>query len=366
MAKHISKITALVGGAFGSEGKGVVAKWVADEYEVSVRTGGPNAGHTFAHKGKIFKQQSLPCGWTNPRCQLVIGAGAIVNLKQLKKEIEKVAQVDPEIWDRVWIDHRAMILTAKHHEEEGGTKGEFHARIGSTGEGVGAARIDRIRRNPDVASLVEGNANFKMGPKTLGDMTIDTVARLHDHIEWGHNIMLEGTQGYGLSLVHGPWPYVTSHDTNAATLAADAGIPPHWVTDVIMVVRTFPIRVAGNSGPLKGETSWAEISKRLGKKVEETTTVTKKTRRVGVWDDDLMRQAMRVNAPTSLALTFIDYLNPKDEYVTEFSKLSEESRSFVDYIERYWQTPVHFIGTGFNGNTKEGWSCIDRRDGGKK
>ena len=66
------------------------------------------------------------------------------------------------------------------------------------------------------------------------------------------------------------------------------------VTRVLLVARTYPIRVAGNSGPLKNELTWEEISRRVGKQVMERTTVTNKIRRVGEWDEELLDNAHHV------------------------------------------------------------------------
>ena len=360
------KVCALIGAQYGSEGKGVVAAHIAYDYKWHVRTGGPNAGHSFVHEGKLYKMQSLPCGWFNKEAQMVIGRGAVVNLDLLFKEIRMVAAVMPCVVERIHIDAGASVLSAAHHEEEGGHTGEIGQRIGSTGEGVGACRLGRIGRDADrfhtVGSLIESGEELPDvgidGVDWKDWVKEDTPRILRNALRAGENVMLEGTQGSGLSLIHGPWPFVTSHDTNAATLAADAGVPPHWVDEVIMVARTHPIRVGGNSGPLEDEMSWEQISQKMGKPTSERTTVTKKLRRVGKWDEDLVRKAVTLNAPTSIALTFMDYWSPEDENCTEYDKLSSKSQQFITYIEGTFGTPVNFIGTGFSDT--DGWTCIEK------
>jgi adenylosuccinate synthase len=352
-----AQITALVGAQYGSEGKGVVANYIAHNYDIWVRTGGPNAGHSFLHGKRVWKMQSLPCGWVNPNALLVIGPGAIVNPEILKTELDAIEKhEDPDIRGRVVVDTMATPLLVKHIKEENHTEGSIHKRIGSTGEGVGAARRDWMSRDRECTRPL-GEIAHEFGLEDL--MLENTPELLEVLISQNKSIMLEGTQGCGLSLTHGKWPFTTSSDTNAGQLCVDAGIPPHKLTNVILVARTFPIRVHGNSGPLKSEKSWDEMSERIGKKVEERTTVTKLVRRIGAWDEDLMRHAVRLNAPKEIALTFLDYLNPKDTGCTEFEKLSNQSRSFIDYIERTFEVKVTLIGTGFDGT--HGWMCIDRR-----
>src|SRR5690606_242933 len=98
----------------------------------------------------------------------------------------------------------------------------------------------------------------------------------------------------------------------AAQLAADVGLPPHLVTRVLLVARTYPIRVAGNSGPLKNELTWEELSRWIGKQVVERTTVTNKIRRIGEWDEGLIDRAVTLNGPWSMALAFMYYWRPED------------------------------------------------------
>lgn len=183
----------------------------------------------------------------------------------------------------------------------------------------------------------------------------NTPGLLADELHGGADILLEGAQGSGLSLIHGPWPYVTSTDCNSGQLAADVGVPPRYIDQCVAVVRVYPIRVAGNSGPLRHETDWDHISERVGKTTEEKTTVTLKTRRIGCWDDTLVDGAVVLNAPTSLAITFMDYLCPEAEGLTDERELPMLARQFTEYVERRFRTPVSMIGTG-----GPGWQVIER------
>ena len=80
----------------------------------------------------------------------------------------------------------------------------------------------------------------------------------------GQRILLEGTQGTSLSLHHGPYPHVTTRDTTVSGCLADAGIAPSNVRRIIMVCRTYPIRVGGPSGPLAYEVDMQAIHERSG------------------------------------------------------------------------------------------------------
>ena len=290
------KLTVLVGGQYGSEGKGAVVAHIANGYQAHVRVGSPNAGHTIYWRGQKHVMQSIPCGWINPNADIIIGRGALLNMKQFMKELVHVLQFYPDFLSRLHIDPEAGILSEKFRDAEGGKNGWFNEKIGSTGEGVGAAREARIHRDTEVF-------------KRFKDVATPLLVAMEQ--DMGRNVLIEGTQGSGLSLLHSHYPYCTSIDTNAAGIISEVGIAPSRVTDVLMVVRTFPIRVAGNSGYMKNEITWEQLQQKMGVNVvPEKTTVTQKIRRIAEWDADLFKQSCLLNAPTCIALTFADYIDP--------------------------------------------------------
>lgn len=324
------KLTVLVGGQYGSEAKGAIAAYLANEYGIHVRVGSPNAGHTIWWKGQKHVMQSIPCGWINPNASIVIGRGALLNMKQFMKELVHIMQYYPDFLERLYIDPEAGILDEKFHKMEGGTEGEMHKRIGSTGEGVGPARVARINRDKSEFHQFKDVAEEYGLEKCMLPNTPAFLAKLQDN---GVSILIEGTQGAGLSLLHSHYPYCTSIDTNAAGIISEVGIAPSRVTDVILVCRTYPIRVAGNSGYMKNEITWEELDKRLGKHIDkEKTTVTKKIRRIAEWDDELFEQSCILNAPTQIALTFANYIDPDIEGSTSIGDFrnSELLQNFIE------------------------------------
>jgi adenylosuccinate synthase len=362
-------VTALIGAQYGSEGKGAIAAAIAKDYDVHVRTGGPNAGHTIYHAGRAadvgqqgfekrkWVMRSVPCGWVNPDAHLMIGPGGLIDVELLLEEVRALDEAGFDVGSRLRVDPKcAVIDPVRHRDFEGGVGGRAHELIGSTGEGVGPARMARIARgtftgkgiNPAWSHLkFASDYEEELGS---GKIRLSNVPLILDAwIEQGAKVLLEGTQGSGLSLVHGPWPYVTSADTNAAQLMVDAGISPRDYSRTILVARTFPIRVAGNSGPLENETTWEEIG------VEpETTTVTKKVRRVGKWDDKLVGRAFLLNRPAVLAITFADYWWPEiagckslEEAMTKMGaeELKNAQRTLKEIAARF-NTSISHVGTG--------------------
>lgn len=338
------KLCALVGGQYGSEGKGAIARHIADRYSVHVRVGSPNAGHTIYWHGHKHVMQSIPCGWINPNAIIIIGRGALLNMQLLMNEIDHILKYYPNFLQRLYIDSEAGILDERFHEQEGGIHGAMHKRIGSTGEGVGPARIARLERDPKKFRL------FRDVYKDYGleqCIVNNTPAIIAGWQDVGENVLIEGTQGSGLSLLHSFWPYCTTVDTNASGMLAEVGIAPSRLTDVLMVCRTYPIRVAGNSGPMKHETTWEEISERVGHPVEERTTVTHKVRRVARWDSDLFIQSKVLNGPTEIALTFCDYVDPALAGVTDVEQVLK-SKAMNEFLEEneLKRHQIRYFGTG--------------------
>ncbi|MGH7233598.1 MAG: adenylosuccinate synthetase, partial [Nitrospiraceae bacterium] len=117
---------------------------------------------------------------------------------------------------------------------------------------------------------------------------------------------------------------------------------------IIMAIRTFPIRVAGNSGPLPNEITWDEVVKRSGypTKVQEFTTTTKRLRRVGLFDFELVNNAAMINRPTHIALHGCDYLAYPNKGIRSYEELLPETKIFIEGLENRLNIPLSLIGTG--------------------
>lgn len=341
-------VDVLVGGEYGSEGKGHIAAYLAPDYDVLVRVGGPNAGHTVFGEPP-YTHHLLPSGTQKSEAHLVIGAGAVLDVKKLLKEIAD-CRVTPE---RLSIDPQAAIISA------GDTAWEMkrlRGSISSTAQGGGRAAARRIlNRN------LRNQVKLARDVKTLRPFIRETTEVLDRAFERGSRIMLEGTQGTGLSLFHGDYPYVTSRDTTVSGCLAEAGIAPSRVRRIVMVCRTYPIRVGGPSGDIGVELSWAEISRRSGipawklRKAEKTST-TKRRRRVAEFDWRLLRKAASLNGPTDIALTFADYLTKANQAARRFEQLDTLTIRFIEEVEKVAAAPVSLISTRFAHR-----SIIDRR-----
>ncbi|MGH8477730.1 MAG: adenylosuccinate synthetase [Methylococcales bacterium] len=326
-------VTVIVGGQFGSEGKGKVAHFFAREMgaTVAIRVGGPNSGHTvIGPNGNpiIFKQ--LPTAALLPDVICVLPAGSYIQPSILLDEIRLAGLGN----SRVLIDPNAVIITERELVAEQGSG--LGAAIGSTDSGTGAAVVARIRRSREIRFAREEDA--------LRPYVQSVTPFLRDRLDKNQRVLVEGTQGFGLSLLHTPhYPFATSRDTTAAGFVAEAGLSPLDVDDVVMVIRAFPIRVPGHSGPLPNETTWEEITQESNSStpLSELTSVTRKQRRIARFDPAIVRLAIAHNRPTRIVLNHLDYL---DSEGINLGQLPSKVIKFIKLVEAEIGKEVNYVG----------------------
>lgn len=342
-------VTVVVGGQYGGEGKGKVVAHLCRDcgFDIAVRCGGPNSGHTITFENKQVVLRQVPAGVANPTTKLLLAAGCLIDLDVLFSEIESF-DLQP---NRLKIDRNAAIID-RHcavKEKEAGLDKE----IGSTCTGTGVAVAERVLR--------KGKVRLARDIPSLKPYLVEVSEEIMSSYVSGKRIVVEGTQGFGLSIYHGPfYPYATSRDTTAAAFLSESGISPFAVSDIIVTLRTFPIRVGGNSGPLPQEISWKVIQNESGYPYEpqELTTVTKRVRRVARFDMEIARRAVTANMPTQIALMGADYLNYCNKGIKNFDELTEKTKEFVFWLERETGAWATLIGTGPTDN-----ELIDRLEG---
>jgi adenylosuccinate synthase len=322
-----------VGGQYGSEGKGKVAHALAKEMgaSVAVRIGGPNSGHTvITPTGEAIIFKHLPTAAILPDVVCVLAAGSYINPEILLEEI-RIAGLSE---NRLIIDPNAALITGNELAEE--RDSQLRERIGSTLSGTGAAVTKRTMRKGDL-KLAKEDARF-------APYLQPAVPFMRAHLNKRERIIIEGTQGFGLSLLHSQhYPFTTSRDTTAAGFLSEAGLGPLDVDDVVMVLRAFPIRVPGNSGPLSGEIDWGVVTKESGKEsnLVELTSVTRTVRRVARFDAEIVRQAIAVNNPSRIVLNHVDYV---DANCAISNSLTEHATRFVQEIETSLDRKIDYFG----------------------
>jgi adenylosuccinate synthase len=329
----IMPISVVVGGQFGSEGKGKTALFFAEELKASaaVRVGGPNSGHTAVDKkGKTHVFRHLPTAALLDDVMCILPAGSYIVPEILQREINQI-NLNKK---RLLIDPLAMVVSLEDIQSE--KRGQLNELIGSTASGMGAAVVRRISRHHSV-SLARDDVRFR-------DYVAPTVPFMRNLLSQNKRIILEGTQGFGLSLLHSHYyPYATSRDTTASAVVSEAGLSPLDVDDVILVIRSFPIRVAGNSGPLPKETDWKSVSEFGGSEKEliEYTSVTQRVRRVAHFDSEIVINAIESNRPTKIVLNHIDYI---DAEINKLQIVTEKGLDFILRVESSIDKKINYVG----------------------
>lgn len=322
-------ITILTGGFYGDEGKGKIVGYLAvhDTPALVVRAGsGPQAGHTVT---PLIKVTQVPSGLVSKKAKLLIGRGTLVSPEIFLKEVK-----DNKLDGRIFIDGGCTIIEQKHIKAEA----DLVKRIGSVGTGVGPARVDRVMRTAKLAKDIPA----------LKKYVVNGVELIQKTLSKKQSVLIEGVQGYGLSLLDSAYyPFVTSQDTTASQFAADAGVGPRAVQNVVVVFKAYLSRVGED--PNFKEWSAAKAQK-LG--IEERGSVSGRKRKLGDFDVDMAVKSITANTGNIFALTCLDRLFPGNENVTEYKKLTKEAKEFIKNLEiklkkkTPYFTKFHIISTG--------------------
>ena len=340
MPINTSKITAIVGAQWGDEGKGKITDFFAGESDYVVRFhGGNNAGHTVIVEGNTFKLHLIPSGIIYGGPMSIIGNGVVVDPKVLLEEIEYIEGkgIDPKLM----VSDRAHVIMPYHIELDGALsnhQGDLAA--GSTRRGIAPVYADKMFRNgiriidllePDVlmekltkgytfakgiiekalskkieSSIEEIFDSYCSYGERLRPYITDTSIELYNAYKNNKSILFEGAQGISLDVDHGIYPYTTSSNTAAGHISTGTGVSFRDIGRIIGVVKAYLSRVGESPLPSEMHGSEAEA---LREKGGEYGTTTGRPRRVGWLDLVQVRQAVRVNGLTEIALTKLDVLS---------------------------------------------------------
>lgn len=411
-------VTVVVGAQWGDEGKAKVIDLLARETSVVARyQGGHNAGHTVVVGTEKYALQLIPSGVLYDHVTPVIGNGVVVDMPTLFAEIDRLESRGISC-SKLKVSSQAHLIFPWHQSFDAISEGNLgENKIGTTLKGIGPAYADKARRvgirvgacvdlisfaeqvrqraliendgvihaggeRLDVEAIVE---QFVVFAKRLQPYIADTIGLLHDAVEDGQDVLLEGAQATFLDLDHGTYPFVTSSNPTAGGASVGSGLGPRLLDRIIGITKAYTTRVG--SGPFPTETL-GEIGEKLVDIGREFGTVTGRRRRTGWVDCVMLRHAVRVNSLTELALTKLDVLDTFDEvkvctgyringelvhgypdrsevlaqvipdYVTlpgwktelrscrSVDDLPAEAKVFITVVEQQSGVPIHIIGVG--------------------
>lgn len=335
--------TIIMGGQWGDEGKGKLTDALANQSRMVVRAnGGSNAGHTVKTDRGTFKLHLIPSGILNDDVVCVIGAGVVIDLETLARELRDLAARGIDI-SRLRISDRAHLVLPYHSQldqlEERRREGD---EIGTTLRGNGPAYADKVSRHGirmcdlldptilrrklsteidsknaifskvygaeeiDFATLYDNLMTWSEG---IRDAIIPTEVLVQDALADGQNILVECAQGSMLDIDYGTYPYVTSSSPTAAGACQGAGVAPTQVERVLGVYKAYSTRVG--AGPMPTELH-DDVGEMIRKRGNEYGTTTGRPRRTGWFDGVAARQSGRLNGVTEVALTLVDVLDTFD------------------------------------------------------
>lgn len=319
--------TVVVGGQWGDEAKGKICSYLvhADGADLSVRAGlGPGAGHTVVYDGQVFRLRQTPAAFVRPSCSLALGAGTLIAPEIFLEEVQRLG-----VADRIKVDSRATVIEERHRQADASNK-FLSAVVGSTRSGHGPCLAERAMRT----------ATLARDEPSLAPYVADVALLANSALDRGQRVLIEGTNGYGLSVLYGSYPYTVGKDSTAATVIADVGLAPTRVTETVLVFKAYATRVG--PGPLPREMSQAQIEARG---LQESATVTGRNRRVGAFDMESAKAAVLVNDPSYLALTCLDRIDPAASGVP-YASMPAAVRRFVEDVEDTLQRSVGLLSTG--------------------
>jgi adenylosuccinate synthase len=363
----------------------------------------------------------------------VIADGVVIDPGVLLEELDALVAQGLDV-SKLKISGNAHLIMPYHRELDAVTERHLgRQKLGTTKRGIGPAYADKaarvglrvqdlydmkifrqkldtvLREKNALLSRVYNRLAMKAGDieteyavyaERLRPYIADTGTLLHEALERGETILLEGAQGTLLDLDHGTYPFVTSSNPVAGGALTGAGLGPKHISHVIGITKAYVTRVGAGPFPTElrvdaaaqrsqgGGPSDADIGERMTEVGKEYGTTTGRRRRVGWFDAVLARYAGRVNGLTEHFLTKLDVLSEFDtlrvchayryqdeEYehfpphqsifhhaepvyeelpgwkvditqVSDYDDLPIEAKGYVDRLEELCGVPIRWVSVG--------------------
>ena len=333
--------TVIIGAQWGDEGKGKIVDMLSAQSQVIVRfQGGNNAGHTIKVKGEETILHLIPSGILHDGKICLIGNGVVLDPAVFLSEVDHLAARGIDVAPtRLGISKKTHLIMPYHKSLDKAREAKRAGhKIGTTGRGIGPCYEDKAARvglragdlaDPGLVrekvrhALLEKNVLLRdlykfepldenavcdellgLAPRLLPYLT-DVDARIHETMLAGQNVLFEGAQGIHLDIDHGTYPFVTSSNTVAGNAAAGSGVAPGTLNRIVGIVKAYTTRVG--SGPFPTELL-DDTGSYLRTKGHEFGATTGRPRRCGWLDAVVLRETVRLNGLTDIALTKLDVL----------------------------------------------------------
>jgi len=408
----------VIGTQWGDEGKGKIVDWLSSKADVVVRfQGGNHAGHTLNIKEKIFKLNLLPSGIIRGK-QCIIGNGVILDPWALEEEIQILKDQDILINSKNLqiAENICLILPLHKILDEINEKNRGDEKLGTTKKGIGPAYEDKIGRRAirlcdlsdekllrkKISNLISFHSirlihfDKKINETDLINKLLEVFSKisqysaptwkiLNDFGKQDKVILFEGAQGALLDIDFGTYPFVTSSNTSSGQIFAGTGFGIKDNHQIFGITKAYTTRVG--SGPFPSEL-FNKVGDHLVLKGQEFGTVTKRKRRCGWFDTNLVKQTVQISGVSDIVLTKLDILDELKEVkicvgysinnsnydylpfnenlqkiispiyeimpgwqsstfgITKWSELPKNAQNYINYIEEVVETKISIISTG--------------------
>jgi len=405
-------ISAVLGGQWGDEGKGKIIDALCENSEVVARfQGGANAGHTILVGKEETILHQLPSGIIRENVDCILGTGMVIDPVSLMQEIDNLKKHGIKTDGRIHISLLAHVVTPIHKTLDASREATLGSMaIGTTKRGIGQCYSDKISRTgirikdlkhlpllknrleeklnknildgfipeSDRNNLLKEFDDFYKASKKISPFTKDTTSLIHQYINEGKNIFIEGAQGTLLDIDYGSYPYVTSSNTVAGNICTSLGIGPKIIDNITGVFKAYTTRVGAGPFPTELNSPEGDYLQRRGSEFGATTH---RKRRCGWFDAALGKYAVKINGFTSIAITKLDVLDDLEEIricthyengsypsielnesvphyitlpgwlkptsdITEFINLPPQAKEYLKTIEDLLETPISHISVG--------------------
>lgn len=411
----------IIGAQWGDEGKGKIVDMLSAESDLIVRfQGGNNAGHTIKVDGRETILHLIPSGILHEGKACLIGNGVVLDPEVFLKEVDALSAQGVDVSPaRLGISPKTHLILPYHKVLDQAREAKRAGKkIGTTGRGIGPCYEDKVARigvragdlaQPDLLrekvrfALLEKNVLLKelykfepVDENSVLEPLLAQAARLTPYLAdvsaaiaeaqaKGQVVLFEGAQGIHLDIDHGTYPFVTSSNTVASSAAAGSGVGPHALDRIVGIVKAYSTRVGSGPFPTELEDDTGSYLRAQGHEFGATTG---RPRRCGWLDAVVLRETVRLNSMTEIALTKLDVLQglpalqicvayeldgKRLEYMpqgegelarvrpvyeelpgfeqdisgcTEFAQLPESVRRYVERIEELTGVRVAFVSVG--------------------
>ena len=396
----MSENTLILGLQWGDEGKGKIVDNLSENIDAVCRfQGGHNAGHTIKVNSEKTVLHLIPSGILHKNTKCLIGNGVVLALDALDKEINDLKEKGIDFKNRFFVSSACALILPTHISID--QVRDKQESIGTTGRGIGPAYEDKIGRRAirfcdigdqnllkEKVEMLVGYHNrilkdlYQHKPHSVNEVfdeimkykhlydefCIDSQDLMYEWVKNKKSILFEGAQGTLLDIDHGTYPYVTSSSTTAGGVSTGLGIGPKYINKIIGISKAYTTRVG--EGPFLTEL-FDEDGALLAKRGNEFGATTGRPRRCGWLDLVALKKAIFTNSVSDLCITKLDVLDEtkvirvcveynnnkpvfkefdgwlcSTEGITQYSKLPDKAKEYIEYIETFVNCSASMISTG--------------------